>query len=306
MRKTLHIFIFLLLAVAVSAQQEAIFSHFFYNKTLMNPGAAGSSGTPCLTAVYRQQWAGLEGAPVTQALSFHSPVFAGRVGLGLTVANERIGFFNSTFAQAAYAYRVSLGGGKLGIGMHASYLQQQADLEQIRTISGRPGTDGELDGTTTVFNVGAGAHFENEQFFAGVAVPHLLERSALPGSTPHLFVTAGTVLHIFGSLDMRAATAVRLVKNAPPSVDAHVSFGFLEETKLWLGGTLRLGRAEQGIGGDALVAMAQYHLGERLRAGLAYDVALNGLRQQNQETFELVLEYCFWPRNVKVRYPRYF
>lgn len=312
----LHTFAFLLYAFAVSAQQEAIFSQFFYNKTLLNPGAAGSNGRPCLTAFHRQQWVGLEGAPVTQSLSFNSPAFADRVGLGLTLMNDRIGFFNSTFVNLAYAYRVQFGKGKLGIGMQASYLHHRVNWEKARTITGNADPNAGTETLTPIFNAGIGAHFETEQFFAGVSVPYLLERGLsendggvvtdFSGTTPHLFVNAGLLLEVSPALKMRPAVAARVLKNAPPTLDAHLSFGFLKENRLWAGGTYRWSQSKIHAYGDAFVAMVQYQPGQRWKMGFAYDIPLSSLRRDTQGTFELMLEYCLVKPGAAVRNPRFF
>ncbi|MCU0347973.1 MAG: type IX secretion system membrane protein PorP/SprF [Saprospiraceae bacterium] len=305
----LHL-LFLLGCTSLFAQQQPFFSQFFYNKLIANPGAAGSTGLPIFTAFHRQQWAGLEGAPVTQAFSTNSPILAGRVGLGLTVVNDRIGFYNSTFAQAAYAYRVQLGGGRLGIGLHGSMTRYEADLTEVRTISGsKQAVEGMMD-FQYLFNLGMGVHFENERFFVGAAIPQVLDRGQSNGQVRHVFANAGTVLELSPTLRMRAAGAVRVVENAPPSFDAHLGFGFTEVARLWLGSTLRMSKNYDGLGGDALVAVGQYQISERIRAGLAYDLGLGAVRNGNAGSFEFLLEYAFVKASaapmVPALRPRYF
>ncbi len=304
----LHLF-FLLGCTSLFAQQQPFFSQFFYNKLIANPGAAGSTGLPTITAFHRQQWAGLEGAPVTQALSVNSPVLAERVGLGLTLVNDRIGFYNSTFAQAAYAYRVQLGSGRLGIGLHGSMTRYEADLSEIRTISGSIKPEESMMAPAYLFNLGMGVHFENERFFVGAAIPQVLDRGQSNGQVRHFFANAGAVLELSPTLRMRAAGAVRVVENAPPSFDAHLGFGFTEDARLWLGSTLRMSKTT-ALGGDALVAVGQYQISERIRAGLAYDLGLGAVRNGNAGSFELLLEYAFVKASaaqvVPVLRPRYF
>ncbi len=302
--------IFLLWCGRLFAQQEPVFSQFFYNKLLSNPGAAGSTGLPCLTAFHRQQWVGLDGAPITQALSFNAPVLASRVGVGLTLVNDRIGFYNSTYAQVAYAYRVDLAGGKLGIGLHGSMTRYEADLSEVRTISGSNKTQEDMMDFSYLFNMGMGFHFENERFFIGAAIPQVLDRGQSNGQVRHVFANAGAVLELSPALRMRAAGAVRVVENAPPSFDAHLGFGFTEEARLWLGSTLRLSNNYDGLGGDALVAVGQYQISERIRAGLAYDYGLGALRSGNAGSFEFLLEYAFVKASaaplMPALRPRYF
>jgi type IX secretion system PorP/SprF family membrane protein len=305
----LHLF-FILGCTSLFAQQQPFFSQFFYNKLIANPGAAGSTGLPAVTAFHRQQWTGLEGAPVTQALSINSPVLAERVGLGLTVVNDRIGFYNSTFVQAAYAYRVQLGSGRLGIGLHGSMNRYEADLSEIRTISGAIKPEESMLSPAYLFNLGMGAHFENERFFVGASIPQVLDRGQSNGQVRHFFANAGVVLELSPTLRMRAAGAARVVENAPPSFDAHLGFGFTKEARLWLGSTLRLSNNSNGLGGDALVAVGQYQLSERIRAGLAYDLGLGAVRNGNAGSFEFLLEYAFVKASaaplLPALRPRYF
>jgi len=314
--RILQILPFLLFGAAATAQQEAVFSQFFYNKLLSNPGAAASDGISNLVAFHRQQWDGLEGAPSTQALSFNTPAFASRVGLGLTLMNDRIGFFNSTFVNAAYAYRIPFGKGVLGIGIQGSYLYHRTDWAAAKTT----GTAGDpLIGTdefSSSFNVGAGAHLQMKNFFAGVSVPYFLEKipagsgeglAVDSGSaTPHIFVTAGGIITLSPRVKMRPAFQSRIVKNAPPSTDAHLSFGLMRDTRLWLGATYRWSFSDIPSMGDAVIVQAQYQISERLRAGTAYDINLGDLQWEFGRTYELMLEYDFTPSGKGVRNPRYF
>ena len=254
---------------------------------------------------------------MTQSLSFSAPAFADRVGLGLILLHDRAGFFRSTYLNFAYAYRMDFGEGKLGVGVQGSYLHHQADWQQARTTgSGIDQVIGD-EAFTPVFNVGAGLHFESERFFAGVAVPHLLEKglteenagisSNFTGTTPHLFVSAGWFVEVSEQVKLRPAFSARLVRHAPPGADVHLGVGFLEKQKLWLGGTYRWSLSDVPSVGDAAVLSAQFQVSERLRVGGAYDLTLNQLRQENAGTFEFMLEYCFRKKGaVAVRHPRFF
>lgn len=316
MRILFYTILFLFFSLAVNAQQEALFSQFFSQKTIANPGAVGSQGLPYLSAIHRQQWVGLDGAPVTQAFTFDAPVFANRVGLGLTVINDQIGFFKGTYINAAYAYRLVFGNGTLGVGMQGTYRHQRADWGEAETITQRVDPTAGEDMAVPLFNVGAGTHFENDRFFVGVSVPYILEKSFtkkykgivedFTGTTPHLFINAGWVIPITADLRLRPAFASRVVKNTPPGFDLHFSVGFLENSRLWTGATLRWGQSKLATAGDALSLMSQYQISEKLNVGFAYDLSINGLQQQTAGTFELMVGYCFVKDGVGVHNPRFF
>ena len=311
-----YVILFLCLPLLGHAQQEPVFSQFFLQKTIANPGAAGSGGMAVLSAVYRQQWAGLEGAPTTQAVAFDAPVFANRVGLGLTLINDRIGFSNATFVNASYAYRIKFGSGTLGIGMQGSYRYQRTQWAEARTITQR--TDPAVGTAISVplFNVGAGVHYQSQLFFAGASVPYILQKSftkkyrgivqEFSGTTPHLLVQAGWIIPVTADVRLRPAFAARTAQNTPPGFDLHLSIGFLENARLWTGATLRWGQSKYATAGDALSLMAQYRIGQHLQAGLACEASINGLQQPAAGTFEMVVEYRFLKGGEEVNHPRFF
>lgn len=317
MLRKLYIIASLLFPGVVFAQQAPVFSQFFHQKNIDNPAAAGSPENTTLTLFHRQQWAGLEGAPSTQALGLSARAFGERVGLGLTVMNDRIGFFNTTQVNMAYAYRVKIEEGTVSIGMSGSYLRQQADWGEARTIGFGDDPNASGDGLVPVFNFGIGSYFESERFFLGLSVPHILEKGMTrktdgvlaggQGWVRHLFAQVGTVVDIFPKVKMRPALASRIVEDAPPGFDAHVSFGFLPEAKLWLGGTWRWSQSEVAAIGDAVVFMGQYMVGERLRLGFAYDYSMGKIQAQNAGTYEVMVQYGFVKKaGEEVKAPKYF
>ncbi|MGB2759827.1 MAG: type IX secretion system membrane protein PorP/SprF, partial [Maribacter stanieri] len=63
------------------SQQDAQYTQYMYNTISVNPAYAGSRGVLSIAALHRSQWVGLDGAPTTQTLNFHTPV-SNNVGLG--------------------------------------------------------------------------------------------------------------------------------------------------------------------------------------------------------------------------------
>ena len=88
--KTRHLFFALLFSITFSfAQQESGFSHYMFNHQAINPGYAGSRGLSSFTSVLRSQWSGIEGAPITQTLSFNAPITSKKLGFGLSILNDK-------------------------------------------------------------------------------------------------------------------------------------------------------------------------------------------------------------------------
>ena len=85
-----------------------------------------------------------------------------------------------------------------------------------------------------------------------------------------------------------------------------ISIGFLENSRLWAGATLRWGQSKLATAGDALSLMTQYRITPKLNTGFAYDLSINGLQQQTAGTFELLVSYCLNKDGVNVNHPRFF
>ncbi|MDF4204974.1 PorP/SprF family type IX secretion system membrane protein, partial [Maribacter sp. SA7] len=103
------------------AQQDAQYTQYMYNTISVNPAYAGSRGVFSIAALHRSQWVGLDGAPTTQTLNFHTPV-SDHVGLGLSVVNDEIGNGTNqdTYIDAAFSYTVNTSEtGKLSFGLKA-------------------------------------------------------------------------------------------------------------------------------------------------------------------------------------------
>ena len=314
--KRLTLFLMLLAAVPLMGQHEAIFSQFFYNKSYSNPAAAAAEGVPSIAAFHRQQWAGLEGAPQTSSVLFSTPAFGKRVGLGLTLLNDRIGFFNNSFVNVAYAYRMPIGKGVISAGIQGSYVLYHTDWAAAKTNGPNSDPVTDTDPWVSSFNVGAGLHYQSRNFFAGISVPYFLKQSytgiddgdspTLSQASPHFFITAGGVITLSEWTKMRPAFQTRIVKGAPVSTDAHLSFGLLRGARLWMGATYRWSFSDLPSMGDAVAVQAQFQVSNRLRFGTAYDVSLGSLHWDFGRTYEVMLEYTFLQPDSGVMNPRYF
>ena len=89
-------------------QQEPQYTQFMYNKLPMNAGYTGAREVISIRALYRNQWAGIEGAPKTATISIHSPFKRENFALGGFIVNDRLGVTNQTWVDMTYAYRISL------------------------------------------------------------------------------------------------------------------------------------------------------------------------------------------------------
>ncbi len=68
------ILIILLIPISGWAQQLPQFTQYMYNTISINPAYAGSREIMVINVLNRNQWAGINGAPITQTLSAHTSI----------------------------------------------------------------------------------------------------------------------------------------------------------------------------------------------------------------------------------------
>src|SRR5690606_12784485 len=92
-----------LLLQETQAQQDPQYTQYMYNMNVINPAYAGSRETLSLTGLYRSQWHGLDGNPVSYTFSAHSPL-GSNVGLGLSAIKDELGPVKETNVYADFSY----------------------------------------------------------------------------------------------------------------------------------------------------------------------------------------------------------
>ena len=284
------------------AQQDVMFTQYMFNGLALNPAYAGSHDVVSITAIGRQQWVGLEGAPSTQTLSVHSPVKNDRVGVGMMLLHDKIGVTDQKNATLSYAYRIPLQHGKLAMGL-------QASISSYRTNYSEIGIDNDVafnQGTISVWqpNFGAGMYYYHTRFYAGFSVPHLLERAydlrennAPQGLIRHYFLNTGYVFDLNQNLKLKPNALLKIVDGAPAQLDLNANLLIMEV--LWVGASWR--------SFDSIDGLLQLQLTDRLQVGYSYDFATTReIRSVNGGSHELSLNYRCTIGHKKSVSPRFF
>ena len=310
MKKQLIIVLLIFTGIqSISAQQDAQYTQYMYNTIAINPAYAGSRGVFSIGALHRSQWVGLDGAPVTQTLNFHTPV-SNRVGIGLSIVNDEIGNGTNqdTYFDAAFSYTIPTSEtGKLSFGLKAGGHFLNVDFAKLRNY----GAESNLPNIDHKFspNFGAGVYYHTQQFYAGLSVPNFLQTehfdnsgsnssSFLAEERMNFYFITGYVFDLNPNLKFKPAALVKGVKGAPLQLDA--SANFLINDKFSLGAAYRW---------DAAVSLlAGFQISDQFMLGLAYDRETTdlGATRFNDGSFEVFLRYEFLTRYKKVLTPRFF
>lgn len=308
MKYSIFYLLLMLSSLSLSAQQNVQYSQFMSNKLMQNPAYAGSQDHLCLTALYRSQWVGLDGAPNTQTINAHMPVFKKRVGVGLTLLRDDITITKHHSIGMSYAYRLDLGFGQtLSIGLQGYLKFLRVKWQELQVIDlGDGGIPVDLDRSRIHPNMGAGLYYSTKSFYLGFSAQNLtrprieLEQEELidiiPKDQKHFFLMGGMVKSLSDKVKFLPSFLIKYVKNAPLDMDVNTSFIFHD--KFWLGVSYRFG--------DSIDGILQYQISQKLKLGIAHDFTLSELRQVNSGTYELMLQYCFDHNLKRLTNPRYF
>lgn len=107
MHKLFNVFIILFIFCChrISAQNYPVYNSFFLNPYLYNPAEAAVEH-PYLFLNHRQQWSGVEGAPVLSTLNFNTLVNETYTGIGAKITNYSRGILRSTDLTVSYAHGI--------------------------------------------------------------------------------------------------------------------------------------------------------------------------------------------------------
>jgi type IX secretion system PorP/SprF family membrane protein len=305
-RKSIKIMLLSLLsATGVQAQFEPQFTQYMFNEMFINPAYAGSREHLAMTALYRNQWVGMDGAPKTQTFSAHTPLRNEKIGVGLNILHEEIGVTQDFSVFGSYAYRIPMQKGFFSMAVSGGIIHHQEQLLEVKT---QDQGDYSFLGTPklTVPNVGFGTYFSNRNFYVGLSIPRMLQNKvdAVTGKAEnkmnlpywHYYLMGGYVFTLNESIKLKPTFMTKIVSGAPVTADigAHV---LLSEV-LWLGGSYRTS--------DSWAAVMSIQLNKQMRLGYSYDYTLTDLNRYNNGTHEITLGFDFSFDKNKVVTPRYF
>lgn len=299
------------------AQQQPHNTQFMYYKLGYNPAFAGSQEAPCISCIVREQWMGLEGAPSTQAITFNMPLMNQRVGIGANLMRHSIGITTMYDMDFAYAYRLRLGQGMLGIGAQGSIRSLTNDFNETVAIQSKP-DDTTIPGANQnkfSFNFGAGIYYQTNELYIGLSAPRLLENSidfnsndnVVSREVQHIYMMAGYTATISDDLRLRPQVLFKYADNAP--IDADVNLNFLIQDQFLAGLSYRLGgnRQENKIG-ESLDLLFGVQLTENLLFSFSYDFTLSDLQEFTSGSIEASFHYCFGQASYNSQFenPRFF
>jgi len=287
----------------VFGQQHTMYTQYMFNGLALNPAYAGSHGELSLTALAREQWSGLEGAPSTQTFAIHSPIKNKKIALGMLLLRDQIGVSKEHSVYGSYAYRIAMEKGTLSMGLQVGFTSYREDLNELLLLH-RPAADFQDQKSSFLPNFGAGLFYSSERFYAGFSVPRMLQNSidqdnpvSVAKELRHYFLTGGYLFYLSKDLKLKPNFLLKVVTGAPIQLDLNANL--LIKDLIWVGLSHRIGADWNAI--------LELQMTRKFRLGYAYDFAsTTDLSAVQSGSHEFMLNYVFVKPEQRMKSPRFF
>lgn len=329
-----RILLLLLLATAVletKAQQDVQFSQYVFNPLFINTAYAGYRGDTYLSGIYRQQWAGLQGAPVTAGASVDwlVPGRDERMGFSAKIMSDKLGPQQVLYASGGYAYRIpmnELGTERLCIGVGLGITQYSLNGTAFKYVDNADQSIPINNTNKLVPDANLGIYYYTPDWYLSLSANDLLavntadvkyswntytfstmQRSA------HLYLGGGVLLNMSDNVKFKPSFMWKEDLKGPGNIDLTASF--LLHDLLWLGASYRSGMDLWKKGGlqsnlerkDAFAVIADIYATPALRIGYAYDFTVSKLNPYQNGTHEVSVGLRFaGKKSTRELSPRFF
>jgi len=302
--------IFLLIISITSFSQDPEFTQFYANPIYLNPALAGTHGCPRVNLNYRNQWANISGAFVTNTISYDQFVNVLQGGVAIQITNDAAGqnTLNTSTINLAYSYHLQVSRKfTLLFGAQATWNQKFLDWSKLTfgdQIDPRRGfiyqtgdlprgnflNDNSPWGTKGFFDVSAGIVGFSDNFYFGFAAKHLNtpEESLILNPDGESQLPIRYTGHIGANIEFGQGSQYSNVTSVSPNVIYTFQDGFMQ---LNLGTYIKYGAFTAGAywrPRDAFILTVGIDAGT-FRFGYSYDITISPLTNASGGSHELSL-----------------
>lgn len=291
--KYISIIVMMLFFGSLNAQQQTSYNLYRYTMNAINPAYTGADSEKVLFSTHiKSYWNGLEGAPEVQTFNLSAPV-GRRMGLGLSVVNDKVFIENETDFYIDASYRLTLSENTdLFLGLKAggsTYGLRRNALKGYNTP-----TDPALLHVSRKFrpNIGVGAYLKKETYFIALSIPKLLNSRALAKEKDQL-VYSKTKLHAYlsggynfwlNNIELKPSIMAQYVVGAPLSAELTLAAKFAQ--RLELGASYRTDKAFSGL--------LTLDVFDWFKVGYAYETSTrNEIADVSSGTHEFLVQFYF-------------
>jgi type IX secretion system PorP/SprF family membrane protein len=279
-------------------QQETSITNYWSHMNLFNPAYVGSDNMVNFKSTIRNQWSGISESPVTQMFSYSKP-FSDKVGLGLSIVNDKVFVENSTYVGIDFSYKLRVSDkALLYFGLKAAANFYSVNASSVYTI----GAGGVNTFDNSLFNIdqfdpniGLGFLLKREKWFLSLSVPRMLstERASTEDngvgisttvgtSKPHLYVSSGYDFDLKNpKWSLTPSFLLRTVKDAPVAFDSNLLVSYNDKVDL----SFTYGNSK------TYAVTFGLDFADKYRVGYSYETSSRSLLSTEWNSSELFLAY---------------
>lgn len=265
-----------------------MYSQYMYNLTNINPAFTGDRNSSSVTLIWKQQWAGLEGAPSSKTVTLDLPSKEKRYGIGIQLFDDKYAsIIQRTGANIYYnlKFRVS-NNGSLSLGIKGGFYNDKKMLTNVNL-----GLVSAFDPAfASNYNkiiplAGAGIYYSDDHFFIGLSSPDVITFSNLQTyksdssmyqvNELHYFLTSGYSFDVSENVMIKPSILLKMSSGSLIQADFNLN--------VWLQNMIGLGASYRK---ESILGMAEVQVSPRFRIGYAYDLPF-----KTPNTSELILRY---------------
>jgi type IX secretion system PorP/SprF family membrane protein len=322
MRRFIYILmVFIAFKQTCLGQQKPQYTQYIFNNLLLNPAVTGIENYTDVRLGYRNQWTGLQGAPVTSYLTIDAPIgnsflqgdatavpAAGGVnpssrlftqnymaaephhGIGFMIVSDKAGPITQTNIDATYAYHLGLTDQmNLAVGVSGG-------LSHIVLNTSALVFENQFDPLVANGNnnrwqpdLGAGVWLYASNYYIGASAQQLLPQNLYYSTTNSSVNQSKTVpqyfftggVKLFLSDDLTLLPSVLLKVINPTPMTFDVNTKLSFRDKFWIGGSYRKD--------DSFGVLAGININSLINIGYSYDITTSALNTVSNGTHEIVI-----------------
>lgn len=278
-------------AFGLKAQQEHSFTHYFDMNSFFNPAAAGTDGDQNITGLFRKQWVGFEGTPMSGGVLYDKNISSYNMGVGGFVFTDFIGAMMMNSVTGNYSYTLKLNEQhKLAFGLDAGVDIYTTDYDRLVYWDDDVMFDNQK-ATNVTPHIGTGVHYYTDQYYVGISVPRLvnfnndsplaINAEKLPQIVSNYFLTAGYKFDINDEFKMQVNLLGKYTPHVLPQGDLNVMATYIDMIGL-------------GVGYKSLgfaTTYLQYTYDDAVTIGYAFDFTLSKMADYSSGSHEIMIKY---------------
>jgi type IX secretion system PorP/SprF family membrane protein len=280
-----------MLSINSFGQQRVQFTQYMFNGLVINPAYAGADDALSLTFIQRSQWAGVENAPETQTFSGHTLFGKRRIGVGLTLINDKIGVHQNLNALTTYAYHLQVAEKSvLSMGLQMGINRKQSDYGSLIGGSTYDPRLNDVFISKTFFDFGMGIYFRSPKFHAGFSIPELVpgrldlnDSVTIRLSKSPYFLFARYTIKATDFIDVQPSIFLKYQSGIPFSFD--INANMIYRKVLTLGLSYRRN--------ESIDFLMKAQMTRQLQLGYAYDHPIGDISLLSNGSHELMVNYVF-------------